>query len=519
MSTPSKSPDSEAVRKILYDLKHKLGEENVKGAEEVLATLSLDSNPQFTADFIAPCLFLGKSDSLQLDSQEALTLLTYLATADPATFLKPISRAVKKVAQQLPSSIHREVMVSDDVLRVLVAQLGGNDVEVASNATAALVACGRCMGPPLSERAMAALVRTWKFAWDQVDTDRNAATTICVRCGSAVIDLVNLSDSAMEAAITSGAMDLLLIMLSDESDPLLQLSILDLVEKLATSIPMHGPRARWLFSANVLQPLLQMAGGNESMEYPDPILGGPALRLLATFCRLSQRDASLFVIGGTGLLNGFKKALRNFEGGSGELDRLALVDAISSFASASPEALEGVIDDPMTRDAWLSLAVAQPKLKSVILYSVAMVMDPPLEKTISGDSVMNVNVPSNALSLRLFSTIGHTNGGDATNIVLTIGKSPFIEARLGAYALLAAFSKRGTGAQVLLSHGGFYDFLVSREGEPTKEGKEAKYAIVQAVMESDARGLLADKIVNALDKILQEGPHFVNSQRFEVFTE
>ena len=71
---------------------------------------------------------------------------------------------------------------------------------------------------------------------------------------------------------------------------------------------MHGPRARWLFSANVLQPLLQMAGGNESMEYPDPILGGPALRLLATFCRLSQRDASLFVIGGTGLLNGFKKA-------------------------------------------------------------------------------------------------------------------------------------------------------------------------------------------------------------------
>jgi hypothetical protein len=520
MSTSGQSPDAEAVRKVLYELKSKLEEQNVEGAKETLQKLSIDSNPKFTTDFIAPCLFLGQSDSLHLNHQEALTQLMYLATCDPVSFLKPASRAVKNIAELLaatPSTAHQPVTVSDDLLHVLVAQLSGIDVEVSSNATAALTACGRRLGPPLSERAITAIVATWRPMWD--DSHGNEATIVCVRCASAVIDLVILADASMEAAVTSGAMDLLLVMMTDEADPLLQMSILDLLEKLATTLPMHGTRARWLFSTNLLHELLQMAGGTEGVEYPDPILGGPALRLLATLCRLSQRDASLFGLGGADLLLGFHRALRQFDGASGELDRLALVDAISSFASASPEALEGIINDPITRDGWLSLAVAQPKLKSVILYSVAMVMDPPLEKTTGGDSVITVNVPTNALTMRLYSSIGQTNGGDATRIVLSIAKSPFIETRMGAYALLAAFAKRGTGAQVLLSHPGFYEFLISREGETTKEGKEAKYSIVQAVLGSDARGLLADRIVNALEKILGEGPHFVQSQRFEVMTE
>ena len=519
MSITGKSPDAASVKAALYDLKSKLVEKNDEGVKETLRKLASDSNPQFTADLIAPCLFLGKSDSLDLDQHESLSLLMYLATCEPATFLKPASRAVKKVAVLLSTttSTDQHVSVSDDLLQVLVAQLSGNDIEVSSHATTTLTSCSRRLGPPFAERAIASVIAIWKQFWTTMEP--TVATTICVRCASAVIDMAVIADASMEYAITLGATELLLLMLTDESDPLLQMSILDLVEKMATVLPMHNSRAKWLYSASILHPLLQMVGGTQGMECPDPILGGPALRLLATLCRLSQRDNSLFRLGGTELLTGFHRALRNFDGGSGELDRLALVDAISSFASASTEALEAVIDDPMTRDAWLSLAVAQPKLKSVILYSAAMVIDPPLEMKISGDSVMYVNAPSNALTMRLYSSIGLTNGGDATKIILSIAKSPFIETRLGAYALLAAFAKHGTGSQVLLSHAGFYEFLISREGETTKEGKEARYGIVQAVMGSEARELLADSITKTLEKFLQEGPHFMQPLKFEVFTE
>ena len=97
MSITGKSPDAASVKAALYDLKSKLVEKNDEGVKETLRKLASDSNPQFTADLIAPCLFLGKSDSLHLDQHESLSLLMYLATCEPATFLKPASRAVKKV--------------------------------------------------------------------------------------------------------------------------------------------------------------------------------------------------------------------------------------------------------------------------------------------------------------------------------------------------------------------------------------------------------------------------------------
>jgi hypothetical protein len=222
-------------------------------------------------------------------------------------------------------------------------------------------------------------------------------------------------------------------------------------------------------------------------------------------------------LGGNELLTGFHHALRNFNA-SGELERLALIGAISSFASASPDALEAILQDSEIRESWLSLSVSQPKLKSAILKSVALVIDPVPETDANGDSIM-ATVPSNESAMKLYSTLGLVNNRDATQLVLSLAKSPFVEARLGAYALLEAVAKQEVGAQVLLSHEGFYDFLVSRESESIKEGKEAKFAIVQAIMDSPARGLLADNIVNTLDEILKQGPHYVKAVQWELMTE
>jgi 26S proteasome non-ATPase regulatory subunit 5 len=514
MSSSGAPPDTGRVSSILSEILDKSDDTNE--IQTLLKQLEHDSDPIFTLNLLAPSLFVGPTETFPFSHKEALSVLLILATADSRTYLKPASRAVKAHAEQLPSAVSKgkDVLVTDELLSVLIAQLSGTDVEVSSNAADALRACALALGPTFSDRAIGSILESWKTVWARTDK-RNEATTISVRCASAVVEIACLHDASMESAVSSGSMDLLLTMMTDNSDPLLQMSTLDLFERLATAHPMHSGRSHWLFSSIVLHPLLVMAGQEES---PDPILGGPALRLLSRICRLSQQDETLFHLGGNELLTGFHHALRNFDVSS-ELERLALIDAVSSFASASPDALEVVLEDTEVRKAWLSLAVAQPKLKSAILHSVAQVIDPPPEKDSNGESIITSNVPSNALALKLYSTLGMTNDQDTTEMVMSLAKSPIVETRLGEYTLLEAIAKRGTGSQVLLSHGGFFEFLVSREGEQTKEGKEAKFAIVQAVMNSEARGLLADNIVATLERILKEGPFYVKTQTWEVQTE
>lgn len=505
------SPDAEEVKDLLLSIRDDV--QDTAAVKPLVAQLSTKSDPHYTMGMLAPNVLIGEAgEPMGISQQDALAVVMLLATMDSKTYLKPASRAIKSFAELCSKSTNEQpIQVSDQLLGVLVAQLSGTDVEVSENANGTLVAICRKLGSPLADRVIRAIADSWRQAWNQTE-GRQEATTICVRCASAVVELACQGDAEMHSAIDSGCMHLLVDMMTDSSDPLLQMSTLDLVEKLATTLPMHGNRATWLFSHNVLHPLLEMAGAHDDA---DPILGGPALRTLSSLCQLAHRDASLFGLGGSELLTGFHHALRNFNT-TGELDRLAFIDAASSFASASPDALEVVLDDAEIRESWLSLNVAQPKLKSAILMSVALVINPLPEKDSNGDSIAQV-IPSNALAMRLYSSLGLVNGRDSTELVLSLAKSPLVEERLGAYALLESVAKQGTGAQVLLTSPGFFDFLVDRQTESTKEGKEAKFAIVQAIMNSSARGLLADDIVKQLEKILKEGPYYVKLER-EIMT-
>ena len=227
---------------------------------------------------LAPNLFLGEAgEPMQMSREDSLSVVTLLASVDTSTYLKPASRAIKSFAELLTKSTTEQVViVSDDLLSVLAAQLSGTDVEVSDNASATIAACCQTLGAPFANRSVCAIGDAWREAWGRSE-NRQEATTICVRCASAVVDIACLGDAEMQSAIDSGCMDLLVNMMDDTSDPLLQMSTMDLVEKLARTLPMNGTRAKWLFSQSVLHPLLQMAGAQGDA---DPILGGPALRLL-----------------------------------------------------------------------------------------------------------------------------------------------------------------------------------------------------------------------------------------------
>lgn len=509
------------VQEILLEIRDHLATHSDNDGKVFSVRLLAVAKPARTMSTLAPLLFRNSSQHMvdEISGPEALQILGFLVALDEPVYLKAASRAIKEEALRLTSTasatlVDSDVHVSPQLTSIMISQLStGKDVEVAQNSMEALTACCKKFGPVFTETALRGIVDAWNQTLTLMTTNRPEASTICVRCAAAVVEISVLHDAAMKAAISSSAIELFLRMLTDESDPLLQMSMLDLLEKLASTCPMHHARAHYLFTDAVLNPVLGLAGGLEQGA-PDPILGGPALRVVAALCNLGQRDAALFGLSDGDLVRAFHRALHNFKA-SGELDRLAYVDAISSFASSSETALNLVLDDHVTRDAWLSLSVAQPKLKSSILVSVARVLDPAAEVDALGD-LRDAPRISNEMGMKLFSTLGTVNGPESTEMMLALTRSPLPETRLGAYSLLEAVAKLPTGGQLLFTNGGFYEFLIDRQVEQTQEGREAKYAIVQAVLASEVVVLLADEIVRELEKYIAQGPHYVKVLRWEV---
>lgn len=495
---------SSVVIDLLKELRDKIALQDAELLKQTVARLDQAAQPSVAMHTLAPFLFQPGGD---LSPTEALLVLGFLVQSKPTLYLKPASQAIRDQATRLVTSAD-PMTVSPELMKAMVDQITSADVQAASNATYAVVACCRKLGFAFAEQAMGAIAQHWQQALACMNQEKASASTVAIRCASAVIDLVAIDEQMMKLAVDQGIIKLVLDMLNYDQDPLLQMSVLDLLEKTAQVRPMHHALAHWLFSNNVLTPLLKLSGGTE--EEPDPVLGGNALRVVASLCKLSQVDVRVFEAESS-LLTGFHRALHNFEG-SGEIDRLAMIDAISSFAGASADALSLVLNDPVTREGWLLLNVSQSKLKAAILVSVARVIHPVPE-------LQQEHRHSSADLLKLYSYVGGANNQESTSMLLNFAKSPMPELRLGSYSLLEAVARLPTGGQVLLSTANFIDFLLSREGEKTKEGREGRFAIVQAINESPVKGLLATEIAKKIEQHVSQGPHYVKSIPWELATE
>jgi hypothetical protein len=303
----------------------------------------------------------------------------------------------------------------------------------------------------------------------------------------------------------------------------LQISVLELLESAATKLTRNVERSQWLFSRNLLDTLLAMAGGTEAKV--DGLLGGPALRAVAALCKVAYAPDNMVLIHDIQLLEAFHHALHNFEI-TGETDRLVLIDAISSLASISDEALTMILNDSFTRTTWLNLYTAQPKLKAAIVTSIAMVLQPSAFHTTSLSSppsslstATTTVQPPLTNAWQLYAAVGATNNDtDTTQLLMTLSHSPLPETRLAVYSLFRAAALLPTGGQVLMTHSGFLDFMLERS-ETIKECKDAKFALVQAIYNSPVALLLADNIVQKIKKHIQQGPYYVQTIPWELATE
>jgi hypothetical protein len=420
-----------------------------------------------------------------------LPLLVRLASSNPERYLKAASSAVRDEALRLETSTD-SISVPEGLLFMLGEQLHSADIQLAQNSIDTLVSfCKTCPGK--MEVIVTLVAAQLRDARSRLTTQRAEASLTCVRGLTALVDIACISGASM--SLVEPCLVDLLDLLQDGADPLLQMSVLDLIEKLAATEPVHGERATWVYQHASI--FAKLAGGVVDVP-PDPMLGGFSLRVVATVCRLMQSHSLL----DQDLIQSFLLALHN-NITSGTMDRMAFVVAISAFASSSDDALHRVLENDEARQAWLNLSVAQPKLKAAILVSVA--------------TVIETMTLSRALAMKLYTSFGHPIGPDATEVLMKLVLSPMSEVRIGAYTLFRAVAAGlPTGSQVLLSHSGFLEMLMDRERETSKDGREARHEVLGAILGSPVVSLLAEDIVKRMESYRREGPHYVKPLRWDV---
>jgi hypothetical protein len=389
--------------------------------------------------------------------------------------------------------------MSDRVLQQIVSQLcHHDDIQVSSDAHNALVSLGK-LCPTFRQRSIAELNKAFLESWNKSHqnlSDRQRFTTSCVRSSHTIVFLT--TQNSLDFSLSKEALNCLILLLSEFSDPLLQMSALDLIQQYASMPTLSTLSLEWLYSPTVIQPILEMTGGYDNLTPADPIIGGPALQLASSLV-LSSRSHNSEVLS-TATLHHIAdlerrvcQTCRLFPV-SNEMDRCVIVDAISTLAKStflSPlevsDSNSSTISDqdflslpvwhvPELRDRWLSLSVAQPQLKVATLMSVAQVLQTKITTPINSLSVQNRN---HQYAVSLYGALGQCNGCPNTTSLL-LSCCPILEYRLAIYALWEAMANYDISVFVLNPE--FLSILTSQESTP--EGRLSQNKLLQAILHS-----------------------------------
>lgn len=144
--------------------------------------------------------------------------------------------------------------------------------------------------------------------------------------------------------------------------------------------------------------------------------------------------------------------------------------------------------------AWLELgASTKMEVKANCFHSLGRILGEPTRLTRTLEAVPVENAGVWALNERLFNILGQVCRGQSTvPYLMEILRQPFEEIRSAVFVLLRAVAAQNNewGMRALLSYGGLFEFLMDRTTEPTKETREWKFAIADAVVASPFRSKL-----------------------------
>ncbi|RMX67870.1 hypothetical protein KXD40_001340 [Peronospora effusa] len=149
-------------------------------------------------------------------------------------------------------------------------------------------------------------------------------------------------------------------------------------------------------------------------------------------------------------------------------------------------------------------------VKANCFHSIGRVLGAHTRLTKQVDQVPEENAGVWSMCERLFNSLGAECAQESTMIFLmkTL-KQPFEELRTSVFHVLrsAAAQNSSWGIRVLLSYGGFFEFLLDRTTEPTKETREWKFAVLDAVLASPFQSQLDPSLLERLQMSMRRGPY------------
>jgi len=99
------------------------------------------------------------------------------------------------------------------------------------------------------------------------------------------------------------------------------------------------------------------------------------------------------------------------------------------------------------------------------------------------------------------------------SLITSIVKQPFLDLRLAVYQLLIVMAGQPWGRGMVMRQPGFCEFLMDRSGERDKRGREERFRVLEAIVESrEAKEILGPEMDLQMKQFLKEGPHFVQVQ-------
>jgi len=401
-------------------------------------------------------------------------------------------------------------------------------------------------------------------------------TTIFLRYTAVVSKVLSKSDTLFKKCLETNNIDTLWSA-CQSTDILTQIVAIEFLKDFAhTREGLHhlftSGKFNWLIS--VACESFETRGGRH-----DPVLVAQGLREIA---EIFHRAASNHLLDGSfwsavvekDILHKFIKAVLSHLDGITEETRLTGLRAISDFASSSPQALGLISDDVELLQTWGGLLnTGKMEVQAAVLHSIAHVLESSFLTThssISGnltatsstsESLTSTSATTTtrnesykeveAMKAKLWNCIGEAKRMPTLAFLLRLVQQPVPNLRhagldvlcsvlrsdeVSTGSVLATSSSSSElctdtkvnaalvsswGLQLLGLSSEFREYITNQETEFSKEGREWKFALVQALCRHQQLDLLAGiggGWVDLLKKIEARGPFYRPPQQAEMLT-
>ena len=99
------------------------------------------------------------------------------------------------------------------------------------------------------------------------------------------------------------------------------------------------------------------------------------------------------------------------------------------------------------------------------------------------------------------------------DMILSHANQPFTDVRVSAILIFNAIASQKWGQHMINNHPGFVEYLLNRDTESTKEGKEAKFEVVRTLVKSETAPEVFDApVFIRFRHYLKEGPFYQKTE-------